>query len=180
MLPVCGVRMLYGPAARASDATAPAFAAAIAVVIFLQGLKGDLPRPDFRLEEGEGRRLVVEGLLILTLPVVIIRGASSGVFTSTEAGGVACLYALLLGFFVFRQLTPRAVWQCLVVTAQISASIYLVLAASELMSWVLTRGGITDYVRDFGELFGGNKLLFLLALALALWLHLALEETYGR
>ena len=30
MLPVCGVRMLYGPAARASDATAPTLAAAIA------------------------------------------------------------------------------------------------------------------------------------------------------
>ena len=53
-------------------------------------------------------------------------------------------------------------------TLQIAASIYLVLAASEVMSWVLTRGGITDYVRDFGELFGGNKVLFLLALALAL------------
>lgn len=143
-------------------------AAAISVVIFLQGLRGDLPKSTFKLEKGEGRRLVVEGILILTLPVVIIRGASSGIFTTTEAGGVACLYALLLGFFVFRQLTPRAVWECLVVTAQITAAIYLVLAASELMSWVLTRGGITDYVHDFGKLFGGNKLLFLLALALAL------------
>jgi TRAP-type C4-dicarboxylate transport system permease large subunit len=85
-------------------------AAAISIVIFLQGLKGELPRSSFKLATGEGRRLVIEGLLILTLPVVIIRGASSGVFTTTEAGGVACLYALLLGFFVFRQLTPRAVW----------------------------------------------------------------------
>ena len=30
MLPVCGVRMLYGPAERANDATAPALAAAMA------------------------------------------------------------------------------------------------------------------------------------------------------
>jgi tripartite ATP-independent transporter DctM subunit len=145
-------------------------AAAIATVVFIQGLKGDLPRPSFKLQQGEGKRLIVEGLMILTLPVVIIRGASSGVFTTTEAGGIACFYALLLGWFVFKQLTLRAVWEALVVTAQITASIYLVLAASEVMSWVLTRGGITDYVRDFGTLFGGNKVLFLLALALALTL----------
>lgn len=143
-------------------------AGAIAIVIFIQGLKGDLPKPNFKLEAGEGKRLVIEGLLILTLPVVIIRGASSGVFTTTEAGGIACFYAVLLGWFVFKRLTFRALWECLVMTAQISASIYLVLAASEVMSWVLTRGGITDYVRDFGELFGGNKVLFLLALAVAL------------
>lgn len=141
---------------------------AIALVIFIQGLKGDLPKPDFKLEKGESKRLIVEGLLILTLPVVIIRGASSGIFTTTEAGGIAVLYAVLLGWFVFKKLTLRDIWDTLVVTAQISASIYLVLAASEVMSWVLTRGGITDYVRDFGELFGGNKVLFLLALALAL------------
>jgi len=143
-------------------------ASAIAIVIFIQGLKGDLPKPNLKLETGEGKRLVIEGLLILTLPVVIIRGASSGIFTTTEAGGVACFYAVLLGWFVFKRLTLRALWECLLVTAQIAASIYLVLAASEVMSWVLTRGGITDYVRDFGELFGGNKVLFLLALALAL------------
>ncbi len=145
-------------------------AVSIAIVIFIQGLKGDLPRPTFKLEPGEGKRLIVDGLLILTLPVVIIRGASSGIFTTTEAGGIACLYAVLLGVFVFKQLTWRDIWETLVATAQISASIYLVLAASEVMSWVMTRGGITDHVREFGALFGGNKVLFLLGIALALTL----------
>lgn len=145
-------------------------AASIASVIFIQGLKGDLPKPNFKLEAGEGKRLIVEGLLILTLPVVIIRGASSGIFTTTEAGGIACLYAVLLGWFVFKKLAWRDIWQTMLVTAQVSASIYLVLAASEVMSWVLTRGGITDYVHEFGTLFGGSQILFLLALALALTL----------
>jgi len=143
-------------------------AGSIAFVIFMQGLKGELPTPSFKLEQGEWKRLVVEGLLILTLPVVIIRGASSGVFTTTEAGGIACFYATLLGWFVFKRLTLKALWQCLVVTARMTATIYLILAASEVMSWVLVRGGITDYVRDFGGLFGDNKILFLLALAFAL------------
>jgi TRAP-type transport system large permease protein len=49
-----------------------------------------------------------------------------------------------------------------------TATIYLILAASEVMSWVLVRGGITDYVHGFGDLFGDNKVLFLLALAFAL------------
>lgn len=143
-------------------------AAAIALVIFIQGFKGDLPQPNFKLELGEGKRLVVEGLLILTLPVVIIRGASSGIFTATEAGGIACFYAVLLGWFVFKRLTLKALWECLVVAARMTATIYFILAASEVMSLVLIRGGITDYARDFGGLFGDNKLLFLLALALAL------------
>lgn len=143
-------------------------AVAISVVIFIQGRGGRLPVPTFTVEKGTGRRLLVEGLLILTLPVVIIRGATVDWFTTTEAGGIACVYAALLGWFVFRQLTLREVWNALVVTAQITASIYLVLAASEVMSYVLARGGIGDFVEGFGQLFGGNKILFLLAVAVLL------------
>ncbi|MBL8698506.1 MAG: TRAP transporter large permease [Alphaproteobacteria bacterium] len=141
---------------------------AIALVIFIQGRGGKLPVPQFKVEKGTGLRLLIEGLLILTLPVVIIRGATVDWFTTTEAGGIACVYAGLLGTFVFRQLTLREVWTALVVTAQVTASIYLVLAASEVMSYVFARGGIGDYVQGFGALFAGNKILFLLAVAVLL------------
>ena len=140
----------------------------MAIVIFFQARGDRLPRPSFKIEKGTGLKLLVEGLLILTLPVVIIRGATVDWFTTTEAGGIACVYAGLLGWFVFRQLTLREIWQSLIVTAQVTASIYLVLAASEVMSYVLARGGIGDYIQGFGALFGGSKIAFLLAVALLL------------
>ncbi len=142
--------------------------AAMAVVIFIQARGGRLPRPTFRIEKGQGWRLAIEGALILTLPIVIIRGATVDWFTTTEAGGIAVVYAALLGVFVFRELTLKSFWEALVVTAQVSASIYLVLAASEVMSYVLARGGISDFVTAFGTMFQGNKIVFLLAVAVLL------------
>lgn len=43
-----------------------------------------------------------------------------------------------------------------------AAAMYLILAASEVVFWVLVRGGIADYVHDFGGLLGDYKVLFLL------------------
>lgn len=138
---------------------------AISVVVAIQGWGGKLPRPAFVVKKGEGLRLLVEGALILTLPIVILRGATIDWFTMTEAGGIAVFYAGLLGTFVFRRLNLREVWQALVVTAQITGSIYLILAASQVLSYILIRSGIDTHIANFAALFGEDQLVFLFVLA---------------
>jgi tripartite ATP-independent transporter DctM subunit len=107
--------------------------------------------------------VLLDGLLVLSLPVVIIRGAITGVFTTTEAGGIAVIYSTFLGMVVFRTLTFRGLWQALKVTGGITASIYLILATSEVMSYAFTLAGLDAYVRGFGDLFAGQPMLFLFA-----------------
>ena len=144
--------------------------AALSVTIWLQARRGDLPKPEFRLGDQSIWRIVGEGLLVLSLPAVIIRGAVTGIFTTTEAGGIAVVYAVFLGMVVFRTLTLSALWESLKVTGAITASIYLILATSEVMSYAFTLAGFDTLVRGFGGLFAGQPLLFLFAIVAVLLL----------
>lgn len=151
-------------------------AGSIATIITVHVFTRDLPRSRFRIGDVGLLRTVVEGLLVIFLPVILLGGALSGVFTATEAGGVAVIYTLFLAVCVFRRLGWGGLYGALVVTARISASIYLVLAASEILAYAMASGGITGYVRHLGDLFAGHPTWFLLAVVLFLILIGAVLE----
>jgi C4-dicarboxylate transporter DctM subunit len=71
------------------------------------------------------------------LPVFIVVGIRSGMFTPTEAAGIACLYALLTGVFVYRSLPWKALKQCFYDTATMSAGVMLVVAMASMTAFVL-------------------------------------------
>lgn len=133
-------------------------------VIWFQARGGRLPRSDTRIEPGEVGTLVRDGLLVMGLPVLIVLGTLLGIFTATEAGGVAVLYALIISAFVFRTIDFASFWEALKRSARITATIYLIIAAATVMSYVLTVGGIATWVNAFAQFFQGNPTLFLLAL----------------
>ncbi|MBI1776699.1 MAG: TRAP transporter large permease [Proteobacteria bacterium] len=142
---------------------------ALAVVIFLQSRLGKgLPRSSFSMEGEKIGTVIVEGAMVLTLPVFIVGGSVSGVFTPTEAGGTAVLYTLLIGWLAFRKLDRRQIWDSLVVAARVSASIYLILAASEVMSYAMTFAGIDIWVRGVSDGFQSHPVVFLLLVAVFL------------
>ena len=143
-------------------------AAGVAAVILLHVFTKGLPRSRFSLDGEPVWKVLIEGLLVIMLPVILVGGALSGIFTTTEAGGVAVLYTLLLGVVVFRKLGAAQIWQALLVTARISASIYLVLAASEILSYAMTTAGISGWVRGLGPIFAGHPILFMYAVVLFL------------
>jgi len=138
-------------------------AGSITAIVTVHVFTRNLPRSRFRVGDVGIIRTLVEGLLVTLLPVILLGGALSGVFTATEAGGVAVLYTLFLATCVFRRLGWKGLFGALVVTARISASIYLVLAASEILAYALASGGITGWVREIGGLFAGHPTLFLFA-----------------
>lgn len=135
------------------------------MVIWFQARGGRLPRSSIKIEKGEMGTLIRDGLLVLGLPGVIVGGTLSGVFTATEAGGVAIVYALIIAWFVFKSLNLAELWEALRRSARITATIYLIIAAATVVSYVLTIGGIAIWVQDFARLFADNPTLFLMALA---------------
>lgn len=137
-------------------------AVACAGVILLHVFTRNLPRSRFMRSDEPILKVIAEGMLVAFLPVILLGGALSGIFTATEAGGVAVFYTLFLGCVVFRKLPPRLIWDALIVTARISASIYLVLAASDVLSYTLASAGVTGWVRELGVVFAGHPALFLL------------------
>ncbi len=78
-----------------------------------------------------------DALPALLVPVLIIGGIRFGIFTATEAAASAIVYALFVGFFVYRQLSWRTIWKCLRDTSEVSASILLIIGAAGLFAWIL-------------------------------------------
>jgi len=152
-------------------------ALALCLVIAIHSVRGDgLPRPRSATTRRPLGQTLLDILLVLLLPVALFRGAVAGVFTVTEAGGIAVTYALLLGLFVYRTLDVKQLRDSLIVTARLSASIYLILGASNILSQVMAIGGLGSFVADVIALFSGNPLLFLfVAIGVLLVAGLALE-----
>lgn len=87
--------------------------------------------------------------LALAMPMIILGGIFSGIFTATEAGVVAVVYALLVGAFVYRTLTLRKLADLLVQSAITTASAMFLIAMATSFAWLLAWGGFGSAVLSF-------------------------------
>jgi tripartite ATP-independent transporter DctM subunit len=112
----------------------------------------------------------VKALPALVLPLIILGGMHSGVFTPTEASAVAVFYALVVGKYLYRTLRFDMLPAILFRTAMLTASILMIVAASETFSWVLTVGQIPQAVAQWMAGFHLSPLALLLLINLFLLL----------
>jgi tripartite ATP-independent transporter DctM subunit len=80
-----------------------------------------------------------EALPAMVLPVVIIGGILGGIFTATEAGVVAVMYALAVGFFVYRELKLKDLPRIFANAAMTSFGLLFIVANAAMFGWVLAR-----------------------------------------
>lgn len=136
---------------------------ACAVVIVWKGRTDKFPISHIRVERREIPILARDGVLVVSIPVFIVVGTLSGAFTASEAGGVAVIYAILLGLFVFRNLDLKGLVGALVSSARMTASLFLIIACAAIASYVLVISGTSGLLISYGSVFQGNAELFLLA-----------------
>lgn len=118
------------------------------VVWIMSKKRGYEPLRTERLKVSEAAKATQAAILALLLPIVIIGGIRLGIFTPTEAGAVAIVYALTLGL-VYRELKWRDLVQGLRETVASTSSIMLIVAAASAFAWVLTRERIPQAVTNF-------------------------------
>lgn len=104
----------------------------------------------------------------LMLPVIILGGILAGVFTPTEAGAVAVVYALVLSMVFYRSLGAADIPKILLETGVQAGVIMLVIAAASPFSWLLAREQVGQEVVQLLAHIGDNKILFLLVLNVVL------------
>ena len=92
----------------------------------------------------------------LMLPVIILVGLRFGVFTPTEAGVIAAAYALFVGLVVYRELTPRLLYEALLAAGRMTAVIMLLVAASMVTAFIMAisnlPGQLVTLLRPFIEM----------------------------
>ncbi len=81
-----------------------------------------------------GRRAV----WALGLPAVIFGGIYGGVFTPTEAAAAACVYAIVVECFIYRQLPITELFKVSVASGTVIATLLILIAAGGAMTWYLT------------------------------------------
>ncbi|HVZ42627.1 MAG TPA: TRAP transporter large permease [Ramlibacter sp.] len=105
-------------------------------------------RRDFPLSARASPRQALKALWragpALAMPVIILGGIMSGVTTSTEAGVAAVVYAIVVGKFVYRELTWASVWRIVRESMISSGLIMLTIAASGIFSWLVANMAIGE------------------------------------
>jgi C4-dicarboxylate transporter DctM subunit len=89
-------------------------------------------------------RITARAAPALMMPVIVLGGIVGGVCTPTEAGAIAAVYALFIGLFVYRHMKLADILPMFVSAATMTASVMLIVSASEPFSWILARERVPD------------------------------------
>jgi tripartite ATP-independent transporter DctM subunit len=117
------------------------------------------------------RELLVSGKrssLALLMPIIILGGILTGFFTPTEAGAVAVIYGVFVGFFVYRNLKTKDLWPILAKMSHTTSIVFLILASAAILSWLLAAEQIPQKAADLVLSVTTNKYLILLFMNLLL------------
>lgn len=109
-------------------------------------------------------RTSVGALPAVLMPVVVLGGIVGGVFTPTEAGAIAAVYAFILAVFVYRETKLSELLPMLASTASITAAIMLIVSAASLFGWLLARERVPDLLVEAATGWTTSPIVFLLAL----------------
>ena len=82
------------------------------------------------------------GFWSIMAPVVILGGIYGGIFSPTEAAGIACVYGIVVTKFIYREITWRQLWNVAVTSMYLTAQIMIIVAAAGVFSWLLTVHGV--------------------------------------
>lgn len=112
----------------------------------------------------------------LMLPVIILGGILSGVFTATESAATGVLFAFILAGVVYRELTWDRVYDILIKTTLMSGTILIILALSASFAWLITISQFSETVGAWLQSISSSPLvIFLIIQAIILILGMFLE-----
>jgi C4-dicarboxylate transporter DctM subunit len=85
----------------------------------------------------------------LLAPIVVLGGIYGGVFTPTEAAGIACVYAIFISVVVYRELTIADVWRIATDSSVLIGQIMILVAAAGAYSWLVATSGLPLLLTNF-------------------------------
>ena len=94
-------------------------------------------------------KAILAGIPALLMPLFIIVCVSFGICTASESAGVAVLYSILVGFFIYRELSWKDIWEALKKTLISSSSVMIIIGFTSIFTWVLTIQKVPDMVANF-------------------------------
>jgi C4-dicarboxylate transporter DctM subunit len=112
----------------------------------------------------------IRSLWALGAPIIILGGIYGGVFSPTEAAAVACVYAIVVTRFIFRELSWRDILDAAAATTRFTAQILIVVACAGVFSWLLTVNQVPAALVNWLQALGVGQWSFLLIVNVGLLL----------
>ncbi|ARI78669.1 TRAP transporter large permease [Halobacillus mangrovi] len=110
----------------------------------------------------EQLRAFLDAVFAMLMPVIILGGIYGGIFTPTEAAVVAVFYALVIGIFVYKEITIKNLIPIFVKSGITTSIIMLIIGNAGLLGWLLTKELVPQTVAQSFINFSDNPLVFLL------------------
>ncbi len=112
------------------------------ITVFLMGYRYQFPRKRQTYSLHSVLMTLKEAIFALLMPLIILGGIFGGIFTATEASAIAVFYAFVVGFLVTRTLKFRDIPEVMKSTAITSSVVYLIIATSSVLQWIIGKEGI--------------------------------------
>jgi len=169
LVPPCIAMVVYGIVANVSIAALfaagflPAFfmASLIMVLIYFQAKKLQLVTKR-RSTLKEIYIAFKDSLLALLMPVIIFGGILGGATTATEAAVIAVMYGLVVGVFIYKEVTWKRVGQILVNTTYVTGIVLFLIGVASVFSWLLTLQQVPQDLANLMLKISHNPQIFLL------------------
>jgi C4-dicarboxylate transporter DctM subunit len=139
---------------------AAVIALAIMVLIYVQARRTDLP-VDRRARLSDLIRAVRQASLALLMPVIIFGGIFSGITSATEAGAIACWYALIVGLWVYGTIRVADLFPLIIKSALLTGAVMFMVATATIFSWILVVQQVPQRLGDIVFSISSEPMLFL-------------------
>ncbi|SFE38779.1 TRAP transporter, DctM subunit [Lentibacillus persicus] len=110
-------------------------------------------------ERGKSFLQILPALLV---PGILIWGIVSGVFTPTESAGIACVIALVVSFFFYKDISLKLLPEIMVNTAISTAIVTLLIAMGNIFGWAMTFERVPQLIAEWMTTITSNPIIFLL------------------
>jgi C4-dicarboxylate transporter, DctM subunit len=117
-----------------------------AYILWYVSRRGERGRPQFSWREFVAATR--DGIWSIGAPLVILGGIYTGVFSPTEAAGIACVYGIVVVWLVYGELDLLGIFDSAARSLYLTAQIFVIVAAAAVYSWLLTISGAPKALAD--------------------------------
>jgi C4-dicarboxylate transporter DctM subunit len=118
-----------------------------------------------------------DAVFALIMPLLILGGILSGIFTATEAAAVAVLYAFIVGALVYREIKPAHLGRIIISSGQTTSIILFIIGSANILAWVLASQQVPQRLSAFFLSMGSSPYVVLFLVNLFLFIVGMFMET---
>lgn len=118
--------------------------AALLVCVFIYARKEKWPKNSEKFSLPKLIKTFFGAIPALMLPIIILGGIYSGLFTATEAAAVAVIWAFIVGMFIYRELSIKDLWPIFLSSGKSAAMVLFIIATSTAFAWLFTFSGLAQ------------------------------------